>query len=470
MKKGRRKGAKRKLDHDPISLVRLGDLIASPENEELYQPVRDDDPEIIALAESIEEDGVREPLVITQDNYIVSGHRRYAAARIAWLREVPCRRLDVSRKSNPNFVRLLREYNRQRVKTREEQLREEVVSVNPEEAHRALTEYRKQKSRIRVQPIEIRAGKGRAVISEAKGPFLEACQAIIDRLEDYWPLADRQIHYQLLNDPPLIHASKPQSRYCNNRKSYKALVDLLTRARHASLISYDVIADATRPVTKWDVYASVAVYYRTQLTDILNGYSRDVMQSQPNHIEIVAEKLTVQSIVEPVGGRYCIPVTIGRGFCSTRPLYDIAQRFRGSGKQELIILSISDLDPDGDEITHSIARRLRDDFRIARTKAIKVALTSKQVKDLDLAPNSERAKRKSTNFKRFIQRYGSDLVYELEALPPATLARLVTDAIDSVLDIAAFNAEVDAERQDAAHIAAARNRVLTVLREAGGLE
>ncbi len=98
-----------------------------------------------------------------------------------------------------------------------------------------------------------------------------------------------------------------------------------------------------------------------------------------------------------------------------------------------------------------------------------MALTSKQVKDLRLAPNSERAKHKSTNFRRFVERYGSDLVYELEAVPPATLAGLLSDAIDSVLDIAAFNAEVDAERQDAAHIAAARNRVLTVLQEAGGV-
>ncbi len=119
-------------------------------------------------------------------------------------------------------------------------------------------------------------GRGRAVISEAKEPFLKACQAVIERLKDYWPLADRQIHYQLLNDPPLIHASKPESRFRNNRASYKALIDILTRARHAGRISYDVIADSTRPVTKWDVYASVALYYRAQLGDILNGYWREL--------------------------------------------------------------------------------------------------------------------------------------------------------------------------------------------------
>ncbi len=89
-------------------------------------------PRSFALAESVREHGIREPLVITQDNYIVSGHRRYVAAGIACLLEVPCRRVDVSRIGNPNFVRLLREYNRQRVKTRQEQLREEVVSAKPQ--------------------------------------------------------------------------------------------------------------------------------------------------------------------------------------------------------------------------------------------------------------------------------------------------------------------------------------------------
>ena len=456
-----------KLGHGRIFNLGVDQITQSPENEQLYRPVKDDDVELSALAASIAEHGVREPIVITRDNYIVSGHRRHAAAKLAELTNVPCRRLDVSREGNGDYLVLLREFNRQRVKTRDEALREEVVSVNPEAAHQALTEYRAEKAKIWADTIEIRDSKGRAEISSAKRPFLDACRDIIARLQKYWPLADRQIHYQLLNDPPLIHASKPQSRYRNDRSSYKALTDLLTRARHAGLISYKVIADATRPVTHWKVFPTVAAYYRKEFADMLNGYWRDLMQSQPNHIEIVAEKLTVKSIVDPVAANYCIPLTIGRGFCSTRPLYDIAERFRKSGKEDLVLLSISDLDPDGDEITHSVARRLRDDFNIAGTQAVKVALTTEQVSDLELPPNSERAKRGSPNFKRFVQRYGSDLVYELEAVPPDVLAELLTEAIDNVIDPEAFNDEVEAEHEDAAHIADARERVLRVLRETG---
>lgn len=67
------------------------------ENDRIYRPVRDGDPEIAKLAESIEADGLLESLVVTRDHWIVSGHRRHAACRIAGLRAVECRVLDVRR-------------------------------------------------------------------------------------------------------------------------------------------------------------------------------------------------------------------------------------------------------------------------------------------------------------------------------------------------------------------------------------
>src|ERR1700736_1993228 len=244
VKNARRKGAKRKLGHIPISMVSLSEIRPSPENEKLYKPVCADDPDLIALTKSIQEHGVQEPLVITQDGYIVSGHRRRIAALEAGLGEVPCRRLKIMREGHPEFVRLLAEYNRQRVKTRGELLREEIVSENPEEAYEALTEYREKPSRITAETIELREEKFRSEISDAKKPFLDAVKQIIQRLSDFLPLSLRQIHYQLLNDPPLIHASKPNTTYRNDLASYKALSDLVTRARHAGRINYNVISDA----------------------------------------------------------------------------------------------------------------------------------------------------------------------------------------------------------------------------------
>jgi hypothetical protein len=46
---------------------------------------------------------------------------------------------------------------------------------------------------------------------------------------------------------------KPDSTYRGDKRSYDALKDLVTRARHEGSISYEVISDSTRPVMLWGV-------------------------------------------------------------------------------------------------------------------------------------------------------------------------------------------------------------------------
>jgi hypothetical protein len=115
-----------KVDHERL-LIPVDDILPSPENSELYRPVTSDDDATIALADSIGLNGILEPIVISADNYIISGHRRHCGARIAGLREVPCRNLKIRRgkgeTASDEFLKLLREHNRQRVKSRDEFLR-----------------------------------------------------------------------------------------------------------------------------------------------------------------------------------------------------------------------------------------------------------------------------------------------------------------------------------------------------------
>lgn len=80
-----------------------------------------------------------------------------------------------------------------------------------------------------------------------------------------------------------------------------------------------------------------------------------------------------ESFIEPVALDFRIPLTIGRGFSSLPPRAEMAARYRKRGKEKLIIISMSDLDPDGDEITHSFARSMRD-YGI-EVECIKAALT-----------------------------------------------------------------------------------------------
>lgn len=450
-----------KLGHVPIRSIH-----PSPENDRLYRPVDPSDPEIIALADSIRENGILEPLVVTADGFILSGHRRYTAAKLSGLQTVPVRRKQISRADDPDgFLRLLREHNRQREKSHDEKLREEIVSTNPDEAREALVQYRRAQAVVELPALNIVGHKRRAKISAAKAPFLAAVQAVLNDRRKFWPVSDRQIHYALLNNPPLRHASKPDSIYQNAPESYKSLVELLTRARLAALIPFSVIADETRPVVLWDVHADCRGFIRQELDGLLKGYWRNLQQSQPNHIEIIGEKNTVATILKPVAAEYCIPLTTGRGYCSLPPRQAMAERFRRSGKEKLVLLIVSDFDPDGEEIAHSFARSMRDDFEIDTIHAVKVALTGEQVARFNLPPVMQ-AKKSSAQCRKFVERHGEN-VFELEALPPADLQSILRQAIESAIDRGALDAEIEAEKQDAAFLDVVRRRAL---RAVGDLE
>ncbi len=456
-----------KLDHGRI----LGEIVEvpidsikpAPENELLYRAVSASDPDTIALSKSIGgKHGVKEPLVITIDRYILSGHRRHAGAKLAGLKTVPCRFENICR-ADPGFVELLREYNRQRVKTLPEITREEVVSADPEEAYRLLIEHRRQQSHIDApDAIKIIGHKHRAEITSAKKPFLDAILAILEERRDFWPLSVRVIHYVLLNAPPLIHASKPRSQYANNNKSYKAAIDLCARARLAGFIPWSAIDDVTRPITTWDVHSSIAPFVRRELDGFLKGFYRDLQMSQPNHVEIVGEKNTIASIIRPVAMEFAIPFTIGRGYSSLSPRYKIAQRFRKSGKEKLIGLVLSDHDPEGEDIPHSFARSMRDDFGITNIVPIKVLLTADHVADLHVTPNNLEAKKKGSRYKKFVEQYGPD-GFEMEAVAPEEQQRILRSAIDSVLNEKAFNREIDLEKKDAAHLDGVRRALQQML-------
>jgi hypothetical protein len=452
-----------------VRILPLTSLKPSPVNNQVYRPVSSGDSAVADLALSIERFGLREPIVITRDHFILSGHRRFVACQLAGLSEVPCRIEDISSKDS-RFVPLLTAYNQQRVKSLDEFMREALVNTEPSEAYESLLEYREQRSQFdkdSLQSIELRDYKARAKISPAKLPLLQAAREIIELNHNYWPLTDRQIHYQVLNRLVLRHASKPDSTYRNNKNCYGDLCDLLTRARLEGFIPWQAITDETRTSESEGGFRNPQAFIKQDVDNFLRDYSRNLLQSQPNHVELVGEKNTVQGIIARIHNRYCLPYTIGRGFCSIERRHRLIERYRRSGKQKLVLLVLSDFDPSGEEIAHSFARSLRDDFGIPerRIEGIKVAITADQVQQYELEPIMS-AKEKDSNYARFVDRHGDD-VFELEALTPAQLEDILTDAIDAVLDIDAFNTELEQEKKDAAFLAAKRTAIFDFLRQAG---
>ena len=446
--------------HDRF-LLSIAKIKPSPENDKLYKPVDMGDPQTISLAHSIREFGVKEPIVITLDGFILSGHRRYAAAKLAGLKQVPVRYENISR-SDPEFFRLLREYNRQREKTLDERLREEIVSLDVEDAYASLVEHRQKASVVSAETVALGKCKDRAAITDAKQPMLDAILLILEERRKFWPMSDRTIHYALLNIKPLRHASKPDSVYENTLNCYKDCCDLLTRARLCGKIPMAAISDETRPVTTWRTNSTAGEFIRKELKDFAKCYYRDLLQSQLNHVEILVEKNTVEPIVAEIAEKYTIPMTSGRGFCSIPPRQQMLERFLRSGKERMVLIVVSDFDPEGESICESFARSMRDDFGVDIV-CVKAALTYKQTQDLNLPPALQ-AKETSSRYAGFVQKYGDD-VYELEALPPEKLQELVDETVRSVIDVDLFNAELEKERVESQWIDVTRRRLMAAMSE-----
>jgi hypothetical protein len=454
---------------DAIERVHPRRLKPAEINNKIYRPVSQDDPTIIDLAEDIKVKGVLEALVVTPDDVLVSGHCRRAAALLAGVETVPVRRIDML-STDPRFPDYLTSYNRQRVKTTAEQVREEVVRTSPEDAHNALLAYRKVESAkvyqraagngLRV--ITTSSARRRSAITEVKRPMLDAVRHIIDQYEDYWPLTLRQVHYRLLGKGVLRNARKPDSLYVNTEPCYKDLSNLLSRARLEGSVPWESMHDPTRPQTTWVGWDNVGGYMRKQLDTFLAGYKRDLLQSQPAYVELVVEKITVQDIAERAAGRYHVPVGVGRGYTSVTSLNETAERFRASGKDRFILLIAGDLDPEGENIAETWAACLQDEHGVEDITAVKVAVNPEQVDEYDLSPQP--VKQSSSRAAAYKAAHGGN-VYELEAFEPDHLQTIIREAIRNVLDLDLFAQEQRRESQEARKLMAYRKVVQNVLKD-----
>jgi hypothetical protein len=86
--------------------------------------------------------------------------------------------------------------------------------------------------------------------------------------------------------------------------------------------------------------------------------------------------------------RYQLTTRSARGLGSIDTFHDIAEAFEGSGKEKLILIVLSDYDPEGELIPHDAGRRLRDDFDIPgkRIEVYKAGVTREQITRYDLPP------------------------------------------------------------------------------------
>jgi hypothetical protein len=314
--------------------------------------------------------------------------------------------------------------------------------------------------------LKIEGMKRRNNISGQKADHVNYIKRVVfhDRRE-YWPLSVRGVHYALLNYQFLRNIPK-KLPYKNDDESYQATSDLITRMRLNGSIPWEAFDDSTRPLKTFNPFANILDFMRDQMSNFLNGYWRDLLQTQPNHVEVVCEKNTIYHMALRVADKYQIPTSSGRGFNSIDPWYDLYERHFNSGKERLIVIVLSDFDPEGERIPHVAGQTLRDDFGVPAEKltVIKAGVTREQVEKYALPPQNF-AKESSSNFDWFVKRNdGIDTVYELEALEPERMLQDLEAVIQGVIDIDLFNREAEIEQEEAVRQQAVKKTAAEALR------
>jgi hypothetical protein len=340
-------------------------------------------------------------------------------------------------------------------------LREAILrdSTTLEDTQAAIRRVRAtHEATIEPEFVEVDGEKFVEEIGPARQEFLAAVKDVVENMRPFWPLSIRQIHYRLLNKPPLKLTPQrsrfdvdKKYRYRNDQASYDALSRLCVSARYLNEIPFFAIDDPTRTFQHSPGFENVSEFLEDEMEEFLLGYNRNKQQSQPNHLEVFVEKNTLLNIVGPVCKQYYVPLTSGRGFAGPSIWRKMSERFDDSGKDQMVLLIVSDFDPEGLELARDAIRSLRDLWDVP-IEYYRVAVTEDQIDQLGLHADFNPAKESSSRFQAFLEETGSNKTWECEALDPSYLRDELKDAIEATMNMQLFEGEIEQERADTEEI------------------
>lgn len=285
--------------------------------------------------------------------------------------------------------------------------------------------------------------------------LIELVNSVIDeyRAQGY-ELTLRQAYYQLV----------ARGYIENNERSYKNIGSLINDGRLAGLIDWNSITDRTRNLRNrahWDQPQDV-------IYSAKYSYLLDKWEGQPNYVEVWVEKDALIDIV----GQACRPLDTPhfscRGYTSQSEMWSVAQRFiRQKNREARYIIHLGDHDPSGIDMTRDIQERL--EMFGADVYVKRVALTMNQVTTYNPPPNP--AKITDSRCGKYIDQYGEES-WELDALEPQMLTKLITNEVTALRDDAIYQAICDreeAEKRELQTVADEYQKVISFLSVEGDL-
>jgi len=235
----------------------------------------------------------------------------------------------------------------------------------------------------------------------------------------------RQLYYQLVT----------KNIIANQDEEYRRVQTLVTDARYAGLIDWDVIEDRNRDPMRPQEFGSG----RHVLESAASGFRMDRWESQPFYLELWVEKAALAGILAPICDDYHVTLMVNRGYSSASAMKESADRIRVRSMPSKVaphghrptVIYIGDHDPSGEDMVRDIRDRLLEFGVPSWLDVRKLALTWDQIQEHNPPPNP--VKVKDSRAQAYVDKYG-DESWEVDALPPKTLDLMVRKCISSYID------------------------------------
>lgn len=230
-------------------------------------------------------------------------------------------------------------------------------------------------------------------------------------------------------------------------KSYKNLGNLVSNARLAGLIDWDMIRDRSRGV----IHGTHCESIPDIISRMKYGFAVDMWRRQPAYVEVFVEKQSLEGVLEPVCGELDVPFSSNKGYSSSSAYYDASKRYLAAAHagKELHVIYLGDHDPSGLDMSEDIDNRFTRFIQTVLDGEIfseeelagidprphelhRLALNMDQVRSMRL--QSSPAKMKDPRANEYVRRFGTQDTYELAAIEPRVLASLVRDAVNGLID------------------------------------
>lgn len=259
----------------------------------------------------------------------------------------------------------------------------------------------------------------------------QANEIITTYAQQGYTLTLRQLYYQFV----------ARDLIPNTERSYKNLGNTITNGRIAGLIDWDAIEDRGRGVTSWLIEEDDAA----PLEGIEYGIAFDYWQRQNVYVEVWVEKDALSSVLRRPCERYSVPYMACKGYLSASEAWRAGQRFQDmlDEGRECVLIHLGDHDPSGLDMTRDNDERLSL-FGADGVEVRRIALNMDQVRRYNPPPNP--AKETDKRAADYIRRYGSKS-WELDALEPRVIERLITDEIMSLIDAEIWNQTSEDQRK-----------------------